>query len=88
MMGLEIPGGAEKLAGIIVAVGLCQNLGALRALASEGIQRGHMGLHARNLAVAAGAKDSEINAVAERLKREGKVRADLAEQFLKELREG
>ena len=47
-----------------------------------------MGLHARNLAVAAGAKDSEINAVAERLKREGKVRADLAEQFLKELREG
>jgi hydroxymethylglutaryl-CoA reductase len=88
MMGLEIPGGAEKLAGIIAAVGLCQNLGALRALASEGIQRGHMGLHARNLAVAAGAEDSEIDAVAERLKREGKVRADLAEQFLKELREG
>ena len=88
MMGLEIPGGAEKLAGIIVAVGLCQSLGALRALASEGIQRGHMGLHARNLAVAAGADDSEIDAVAERLKREGKVRADLAEQFLKELREG
>jgi hydroxymethylglutaryl-CoA reductase len=88
MMGLEIPGGAEQLAGIIAAVGLCQNLGALRALASEGIQRGHMGLHARNLAVAAGAEDSEIDAVAERLKREGKVRADLAEQFLKELREG
>ncbi|MEC8949003.1 MAG: hydroxymethylglutaryl-CoA reductase, degradative, partial [Candidatus Thermoplasmatota archaeon] len=88
MMGLEIPGGAEKLAGIIAAVGLCQNLGALRALASEGIQRGHMGLHARNLAVAAGAEESEIDAVAERLKREGKVRADLAEQFLKELREG
>ena len=88
MMGLEIPGGAEKLAGIIASVGLCQNLGALRALASEGIQRGHMGLHARNLAVAAGAEDSEIDAVAERLKREGKVRADLAEQFLKELREG
>ena len=88
MMGLEIPGGAEKLAGIIASVGLCQNLGALRALASEGIQRGHMGLHARNLAVAAGADDSEIDAVAERLKREGKVRADLAEQFLKELREG
>jgi len=88
MMGLEIPGGAEKLAGIIAAVGLCQNLGALRTLASEGIQRGHMGLHARNLAVAAGAEDSEIDAVAERLKREGKVRADLAEQFLKELREG
>ena len=79
---------AAKLAGISAAVGLCQNLGALRALASEGIQRGHMGLHARNLAVAAGAEDSEVDAGAERLKREGKVRADLAEQFLKELREG
>jgi hydroxymethylglutaryl-CoA reductase len=88
MMGLEIPGGAAKLAGIIAAVGPCQNLGALRALASEGIQRGHMGLHARNLAVAAGAEESEIEAVAERLKREGKVRADLAAQFLEELRAG
>ena len=47
-----------------------------------------MGLHARNLAVAAGAEESEIEAVAERLKREGKVRADLAAQFLEELRAG
>ena len=78
----------QELAGIIAAVGLCQNLGALRALASEGIQRGHMGLHARNLAVAAGAEEGEIEAVAERLKREGKVRADLAAQFLEELRAG
>jgi hydroxymethylglutaryl-CoA reductase len=88
LLGLKIPGGAAKLAGIIAAVGLCQNLGALRALASEGIQRGHMGLHARNLAVAAGAEEGEIEAVAERLKREGKVRADLAAQFLEELRAG
>ena len=86
-LGLEIPGGARKLAGIIAAVGLCQNLGALRALATEGIQRGHMGLHARNLAVAAGAEDDEVDAVAERLKAGGKVRADLAAQYLAELRE-
>ena len=85
-LGLEIPGGARKLAGIIAAVGLCQNLGALRALATEGIQRGHMGLHARNLAVAAGAEDDEVDAVAERLKAGGKVRADLAAQHLAELR--
>jgi len=85
-LGLEIPGGARKLAGIIAAVGLCQNLGALRALATEGIQRGHMGLHARNLAVAAGAEGGEIDAVAEQLKAGGKVRADLAAQYLAELR--
>ena len=87
ILGLEIPGGAEKLSQIICAVGLCQNLGALRALASEGIQRGHMGLHARNLAIQVGAKDDEIGKVSERMKREGKVRADMAEAYLKELRE-
>ena len=68
-------------------MGLCQNLGALRALASEGIQRGHMGLHARNLAVQAGAKKDEIDKLAEMLKRSGKVRADMAEKLLAEIRE-
>ena len=87
ILGLEIPGGAEKLSQIICAVGLCQNLGALRALASEGIQRGHMGLHARNLAIQVGAEGEEINKVSERMKRDGKVRADIAEKYLKELRE-
>lgn len=86
ILGVKIPGGASELSQIICAVGLCQNLGALRALASEGIQRGHMGLHARNLAVQAGAKDNEIDKVAEMLKQSGTVRADVAEKFLSELR--
>ena len=66
--------------------GLCQNLGALRALASEGIQRGHMGLHARNLAVQVGATGKEIDIVAEKLKQSGKVRADIAEEILSNIR--
>ena len=87
ILDVKIPGGASELSQIICAVGLCQNLGALRALASEGIQRGHMGLHARNLAVQAGAKENEIDKVAEMLKRSGTVRADVAEKFLAEIRE-
>ena len=87
ILDVKIPGGAAELSQVICAVGLCQNLGALRALASEGIQRGHMGLHARNLAVQAGAKDGEIDKVAEMLKRSGTVRADVAEKFLSEIRE-
>ena len=87
ILDVKIPGGASELSQVICAVGLCQNLGALRALASEGIQRGHMGLHARNLAVQAGAKDGEIDKVAEMLKRSGTVRADVAEKFLSEIRE-
>ncbi len=87
ILDVKIPGGASELSQIICAVGLCQNLGALRALASEGIQRGHMGLHARNLAVQAGAKQSEIDKVAEMLKHSGTVRADVAEKFLSEIRE-
>ena len=87
ILDVKIPGGASELSQIICAVGLCQNLGALRALASEGIQRGHMGLHARNLAVQAGAKESEIDKVAEMLKLSGTVRADVAEKFLSEIRE-
>tara|TARA_B100001029_G_scaffold154014_1_gene137970 strand:+ start:2586 stop:3863 length:1278 start_codon:yes stop_codon:yes gene_type:complete len=87
ILDVSIPGGAAELSQIICAVGLCQNLGALRALASEGIQRGHMGLHARNLAVQAGAEKEEIDKLAEMLKRSGKVRADMAEKFLAEIRE-
>ena len=87
ILDVKIPGGAAELSQVICAVGLCQNLGALRALASEGIQRGHMGLHARNLAVQAGAKGREIDKVAEMLKRSGTVRADVAEKFLSEIRE-
>lgn len=77
---------ATELAEITAAAGLCQNLAALRALSAEGIQRGHMSLHAKNLAIQVGAQGEEIEEVAERLIKGGKVRADLAEAILKELR--
>ena len=77
---------AQELAGIIATVGLAQNLAALRALAMEGIQRGHMKLHARQVAMAAGAEGDLVDRVAERLVREGAVRLDRAEAILAELR--
>jgi len=70
---------------VLAAVGLAQNLGALRALASEGIQRGHMALHARNIAVIAGAKDGQIDVVAELLVKERRVRVDRAKEILENL---
>jgi hydroxymethylglutaryl-CoA reductase len=77
---------AVQLAEVTVAVGLAQNMAALRALATEGIQRGHMSLHARNVAAAAGAAESEIGALVERLVADGHVRLDRAQQLLAELR--
>ncbi|MFA5606430.1 MAG: hydroxymethylglutaryl-CoA reductase, degradative [Leucobacter sp.] len=79
-------GSAIELAQLICAVGLAQNVAAVRALAAEGIQRGHMGLHARNVAIAAGAKSFEIDTVAAALVERGAVRADVAEVVLTELR--
>jgi hydroxymethylglutaryl-CoA reductase len=78
---------ASELAEIIVAVGLAQNLAALRALATEGIQRGHMELHARNIAIMAGATGDLVDKVAEILVKERKIRVDRAEEVLKELKE-
>jgi len=77
---------AAELGELIAAVGLAQNVAAVRALAAEGIQRGHMGLHARNVAVAAGASGAEIDEVAAELVRRRAVRADVAEQILVERR--
>ncbi|MBI3763072.1 MAG: hydroxymethylglutaryl-CoA reductase, degradative [Chloroflexi bacterium] len=77
---------ARELAEIIVSVGLAQNLAALRALATEGIQRGHMTLHARQVAIAAGATGELIEVVAGRLVAEKVVRIDRAEEVLGELR--
>ncbi len=74
---------ARELAEIIVSVGLAQNLAALRALATEGIQRGHMGLHARQVAIAAGAVGEQIDRVAARMVAEKVVRSDRAEEILK-----
>lgn len=77
---------AQELGEVCVTVGLAQNLGALRALATEGIQRGHMALHARNIALVAGAVGDEIDAVAKRLAAEHDVRTDRAVEILQELR--
>jgi hydroxymethylglutaryl-CoA reductase len=76
---------AAQLAEVIVSVGLAQNLAALRALATEGIQRGHMSLHARQVAIAAGAAGEQIEQVAARMVQENTVRIDRAEQILKEM---
>lgn len=76
---------ARELAEIIVCVGLAQNLGALRALATEGIQRGHMSLHARQVAVAAGAIGDQVDVIAARLAAEGQVRVERAREILQEL---
>ena len=78
---------AAELAEIIVSVGLAQNLAALRALATEGIQRGHMSLHARQVAIAAGASGEQIERLAEQLVQEKAVRIDRAEEILKEMAE-
>lgn len=79
LMGVQ---SASQLAEIIVSVGLAQNLAALRALATEGIQRGHMGLHARQVAIAAGAQGEDIERLARQLVSEKTVRIDRAEEIL------
>ena len=73
---------ATELEEVMVALGLAQNLGALRALAVEGIQRGHMKLHARNVAVTAGASGDLIDIVAQKMVEERKVRLDRAKEIL------
>ena len=83
ILGVET---AAQLAEITAAVGLGQNLAALRVLASEGVQKGHMSLHAKNIAIMAGALGDEIDTVAAQLASEGKVRVDRAEEILRGLR--
>ena len=78
---------AEELGQVIACAGLASNLAALRALVSTGIQRGHMKLHAKNLALAAGAKGSEVEHVAHQLVLKGKITASIAEDILAEYRE-
>jgi len=73
---------ANEFGEVLAAIGLAQNLGALRALAREGIQRGHMSLHARNIAVAAGASGELIDLVAEKMVEERKIRMDRAKELI------
>ncbi|MGC8663501.1 MAG: hydroxymethylglutaryl-CoA reductase, degradative [Thermoplasmata archaeon] len=76
---------AKEFTSILAAVGLAQNFAAIRALATEGIQKGHMSLHARNIAIMAGAKGELIDRVAEEMVKEGKVRLDRAKDILEKL---
>jgi len=78
---------AQELACVMASVGLAQNFSALYALVKEGIQHGHMRLHARRVALLAGAEGSMIDLVAERLAKEGKVSVDNARRILEELRD-
>ena len=77
---------AKELSEVMAAVGLAQNFAALRALATEGIQKGHMRLHAKNISVIAGAKGDETDKVSEKMIREKKISVDSAEKILKDIR--
>ncbi|OAN32872.1 3-hydroxy-3-methylglutaryl-CoA reductase [Plantibacter sp. H53] len=83
LLGVET---ARELAAVIASVGLAQNLAACRALAAEGIQRGHMTLHARTIAASAGATVDEIGAVASRIVADRRIRVEYAREVLDELR--
>jgi hydroxymethylglutaryl-CoA reductase len=83
LMGVKT---ASELAGIIVSVGLAQNLAALRALSTEGIQKGHMTLHARQVAIAAGAREDQVEMLANQLVSEKRIRIDRAEEILRSWR--
>ncbi len=75
--------GIKEFSNVIAAVGLAQNLAALRALVSEGIQKGHMSLHARNIAMTAGAKEAEIEKIAQQMLKEENISYDRAKELLK-----
>jgi len=77
---------ANELGEILASVGLAQNLAALRALSDEGIQKGHMKLHAKNIAAMAGAEGETIDIVAEKMVEKGTIRIDVAKEILAELK--
>lgn len=86
-MGLKILGvkSASELACVIASAGLAQNLAAIRALSTEGIQKGHMKLHAKNIAVAAGATGKLVDIVSETMYKQSKISLDSARRILQDL---
>ena len=76
---------AKELAGVITVAGLAQNFSALRALATEGIQKGHMKLHARNLAAAAGAKAEQIDEIVQKMIHENNISLNRAKELLDQI---
>jgi hydroxymethylglutaryl-CoA reductase len=87
-MGLKILGvkSASELACVIASAGLAQNLAAIRALSTEGIQNGHMKLHAKNIAAAAGATGKLVDIVSETMYKQSKISLDSARRILQDLR--
>ncbi len=79
---------ARELGEVLAAVGLAQNFAAMRALSTEGIQLGHMKLHAKNIAIMAGARGEEIEKVAKRMVAERQVKVDRAKEILEEIKKG
>jgi hydroxymethylglutaryl-CoA reductase len=77
---------AKELSEIVASLGLAQNFAAVFALSTVGIQKGHMSLHAKNIAVMAGAIGEEIEKIANQMVKEGKIKLDRAEEILKEIR--
>ncbi|MCU0850459.1 MAG: hydroxymethylglutaryl-CoA reductase, degradative [Candidatus Thermoplasmatota archaeon] len=77
---------AQELAEVVASVGLAQNFAALFALSTVGIQKGHMSLHAKNIAVMAGAQGEEIERLADQLVQDGKVKLDYAKILLEKIR--
>jgi hydroxymethylglutaryl-CoA reductase len=86
-MGLKILGvkSASELACVIASAGLAQNLAAIRALSTEGIQKGHMKLHAKNIAVAAGATGKIVDLVSEAMYKQSKISFDSARRILHDM---
>ncbi len=86
-LGLEVAGAesAQELAMIVASVGMASNLAALRALGTDGIQRGHMALHARSVAIAAGARDQLVEVVAAAIHDAGNVTVEAAREVLAHL---
>jgi len=77
---------AQELAEVVASLGLAQNFAAVFALSTVGIQKGHMSLHAKNIAVMAGAKGEQIDKIAKQMIKEGKIKLDRAEEILKDIR--
>ena len=75
---------ASELAQIMAAVGLAQNLAAIKAMATIGIQKGHMRLHARQVALAAGANEDQVEYVARQMAQENNIRVNRAKEILKD----
>jgi len=77
---------AQELAGVVASLGLAQNFAAVLALSTVGIQKGHMSLHAKNIAVMAGVKGDQIDKVAEQMIKEKKIKLDRAKEIFEEIR--